>query len=156
MSRMNLRYLAAGLAAVLSAGYALTAGAQVRPQVLVEQRHSAMVLQGKYLYSLLPMASDKIPYNANIVARNAAYLEVLTQMAWDGFDPATAGEKNTRALPEIYSDPAAFKAAEEKLHVEVARFSATVKTGNEQEIKTGMVELNKVCNGCHDKFRARR
>jgi cytochrome c556 len=153
---MSMNRLVAGLAVVLSVGYALSAGAQVRPQVLVEQRHSAMELQGKYLYSLLPMASGKIPYNAGIVARNAAYLEVLTQMAWDGFDPATAGEKNTRALPEIFSDPAAFKAAEDKLHAEIAKFSATVKAGNEQDIKTGMVELNKVCNGCHDKFRSRR
>jgi len=153
---MNLKCLGAGLALVLSAGYSLTAGAQVRPQVMVEQRHAAMTLQGKYLYSLLPMASGKIPYNASIVARNVAYLEILTKMAWDGFDPATAGEKNNRALPEVFTDTAAFKAAEDKLHAEVAKFSATVKTGNEQDIKTGMVELNKVCNACHDKFRARR
>lgn len=153
---MNGKCLAAGLAVVLSAGYTLTAGAQVKPQVLVEQRQAAMTLQGKYLYSLLPMASGKIPYDANIVARNAAYLEVLTQMAWDGFDPATAGEKNTRALPEVFKDTAAFKAAQDKLHAEIAKFAATVKAGNEANIKTGSVELNKACNGCHETFRARR
>lgn len=153
---MNGKCLAAGLAVVLSVGYTLTAGAQVRPQVLVEQRQAAMTLQGKYLYSLLPMASGKIPYNANVVARNTAYLEVITQMAWDGFDPATAGEKNTRALPEIFKDQAAFKTAEDKLHAEMAKFAATVKTGNEANIKTGLVELNKACNGCHETFRARR
>jgi cytochrome c556 len=153
---MNGKCLVAGLAVVLSAGYTLTAGAQVRPKVLVEQRQAAMTLQGKYLYSLLPMASGKIPYDGNIVARNTAYLEVLTQMAWDGFAPATADEKDTRALPEVFKDTAGFMAAQDKFHAEMTKFSATVKTGNEASIKTGLVELNKVCNGCHETFRARR
>lgn len=153
---MHRKILVVGLALVLGAGYSLTAGAQARPDVLVKQRQSAMNLQGKYLYSLIPMAQGKIPYNASIVARNTAYLDVLTQMPWDGFEPSTAGEKNTRALPDIYKDTPGFKTAQERLRSEVGKFVATVKTGNEANIKTGIVELNKVCNSCHDSFRQRQ
>lgn len=77
------------LVLLLGATYTLCAFAQVKPEVLVEQRQGAMRLQGKYLYALLPMAQGKIPYDAGVVARNAGYLDVLTVMAWDGFDPAT-------------------------------------------------------------------
>ncbi len=152
---MKKTSLVVGLMLALSAGYTVRVFAQAKPDVLLEQRKAAMVLQGKYLYPLIPMAQGKISYDAGTVARNTAYLEVLTQMPWDGFDPRTAGLKNTRALPEIYKDPAAFKAAQDKLHAEMAKFSETVKSRDETRIKAGIVELNKVCNACHDKFRRR-
>ena len=88
----------AGLALVLGAGCALNASAQVKPEVLVDQRIAAMRLQGKYLFPLVPMAQGKVPYDAAIVARNAGYLDVLIRLAWDGFDPGTQGVKS-RTLP---------------------------------------------------------
>ena len=152
---MNKQLLSTALALVVGSAYSLAAFSQAKPETLVEQRQAAMKLQGKYLYSLIPMASGKIPYDAKIVARNAAYLEVLTQMSWDGFDPGTASVKNTRALPEIYKDMATFNSKQEALRAEVAKFVATVKSGNEANTKTAIVELNKVCNGCHETFRGR-
>ena len=145
----------AGVALAIGAGWACNAVAQVKPEVLVEQRQSAMRLQGKYLYSLLPMAQGRIPYDAGIVARNAGYLDVLIRMAWDGFDPSTQGMKS-RALPEIYADPAKFKAAQETMFAEMTKFVATVKAGNEANTKTAIVDLNKACNGCHESFRQRQ
>lgn len=155
VKRMINKLIAPALVLLLGATYTLCAFAQVKPEVLVEQRQGAMRLQGKYLYALLPMAQGKIPYDAGVVARNAGYLDVLTVMAWDGFDPATQSEKS-RALPEIYKDSAGFKTAEDKLHTEMAKFVATVKTGNEANIKTGIVDLNKACNSCHENFRQKR
>ena len=111
-----------------------------------------MRLQGKYLYPLIPMAQGRVPYDAAIVARNAGYLDVLIRMAWDGFDPVTKDVKS-RALPEIYSDPAKFKAAQDTMYTEMSKFQATVKTGNEANVKTAIVDLNKACNSCHDTFR---
>lgn len=152
---MNRVFLAAALALTISAGCSFSAVAQVKPEVLVEQRQAAMRLQGKYLYSLLPMAQGRIPYDGATVARNAGYLDVLIRMAWDGFDPSTQGVKS-RALPEVYSDSAKFKAAQETMFAEMAKFVATVKTGNEASIKPAIVDLNKACNGCHESFRQRQ
>ena len=42
-------------------------------------------------------------------------------MAWDGFDPVTKDVKS-RALPEIYSDPAKFKAAQDTMFAEMTKF----------------------------------
>ncbi len=131
------------------------AWAQAKPETLVEQRKSAMTLQGKYLYSIIPMATGKTPYDAAIVARNVGYLAVLTQMPWDGFDPRTAEVKNTRALPEVYKDPATFNTKKEAMLGELGKLQAAVKGGNEATIKAAIVDTNKACNSCHDMFRAK-
>src|SRR5688572_29031190 len=76
------------LAAVAVALGGLTgiAAAQVKPDVLVKQRQSAMTLIGKYWGPIAGMAAGKVsPYNADVVSRNATYLEKLAQMPWDGF-----------------------------------------------------------------------
>ncbi len=149
---MNKKLLAAGLALALGAGFTLNAGAQVKPETMVKQRQAAMTLQGKYFGPLGGMAQGKVPYDANIVARNAGYLEVLTKLAWDGFTPNTANEKS-RALPEIYKDAAGFKAANEKLQAEVEKLVTASKSGNEATVKAAIGDVGKVCGSCHDKYR---
>jgi cytochrome c556 len=149
---MNKKLLAAGLALALGAGFSLNAAAQAKPETLVKQRQSAMTLQGKYFGPLGGMAQGKVPYDANIVARNAGYLEVLTKLAWDGFTPDTANEK-TRALPEIYTDSAGFKAANERLQAGVANLVTAAKSGNEATVKAAIGNIGKECGSCHDKYR---
>ena len=107
---MKSSMLAVGAVLALSAGVSTTASAQAKPDVLVKQRQAAMTLQGKYLGPIGGMLKGNIPYNADIVARNATFLENLARMPWDGFDPSTQGEK-TKAKPEIYKDMAKCKAA---------------------------------------------
>jgi cytochrome c556 len=149
---MRNRLFKAGLALALGAGFACSALAQVKPEVLVEQRIAAMRLQGKYLFPLVPMAQGRVPYDAAIVARNAGYLDVLIRLAWDGFDPSTQGVKS-RALPEIYAEPAKFKAAQETVFAEMNKFVAAAKSGNEANTKAAIGDVVKACNGCHDSFR---
>ena len=149
---MRSKPFTTGVALAIAAGCACSAIAQVKPEQLVDQRLAAMRLQGKYLYPLVPMAQGRVPYDAAIVVRNAGYLDVLIKMAWDGFDPVTKDVKS-RTLPEVYSDPAKFKAAEDTMFSEMTKFQATVKSGNEANIKTAIVDLNKACNSCHDTFR---
>src|SRR5258705_13627180 len=97
---MNKKHLSMGLAVMLFASYTLTAFSQARPETQVRQRRAAMDLQGKYFYPLLNMARGKIPYDANIVPRNVVYLDVLSKMPWDGFDPRTKDLKSG-ALPVV-------------------------------------------------------
>ena len=153
--KFNRRFTSAVSLLVLGTACSAGAWAQAKPETLVAQRQSAMTLQGKYLYSIIPMATGKIPYDAAIVARNVGYLTVLTQMPWDGFDPRTADVKNTRAMPEIYKDPATFKAKRDAMQSELGKLASAVKSGNEAAIKTAIVDTNKACNSCHDTFRAK-
>jgi len=152
---MSKKLLSGCLVLALGAGYALTAFSQAKPEVLVKQRQSAMTLQLKYFLPLALMAQGKVPYDASVVTRNAAYLEVLTKMAWDGFVEGTKGEK-TRALPAVYADPAKFKQAQDQLHAAVGALGAAAKGGNEAAVKAAVGDVNRACGGCHDNFRAKQ
>ncbi len=148
---MNKKIFLVGMVLVLSTLHAGIVSAEEKPDVLVKQRQAVMTLQGKYFGPLQAMAQGKFPYNAEIVARNAAYLNVLDKMPWDGFIPITKDVKS-RALPEIFTDQAKFKKAQERLQEAVAKLVA-VKSGNEEAAKAAIGEVGKACGACHDNFR---
>ena len=152
---MNKKLIAAGLALALGTGYTLNALAQAKPDVLVKQRVAAMTLIGKYFGPLGGMAQGKVPFDANIVARNAGYLEVLTKLPWDGFDASTQNEKSA-ALPEVWKDPAKFKAAQDLVQKQVANVVAVAKGGNEAAIKAALGDVGKACCYCHNTFREKK
>jgi cytochrome c556 len=151
---MNRRLLSAGLALALGAGCTL-AFAQAKPEVLVKQRQAAMTLQGKYVGPLGAMAQGKIPYNAEVVQRNASYLEALSKMPWDGFSPDTKGEKSA-ALPAVWEEPAKFKDAQDRLQSEVSKLVQVSKSGDEAAVKAQIGAVGKSCGGCHETFREKR
>jgi len=152
---MNKKLFAAGLALALGTGYTLNALAQAKPDVLVKQRVAAMTLIGKYFGPLGGMAQGKVPFDANIVARNAGYLEVLTKLPWDGFDASTQTEKSA-ALPEVWKDPAKFKAAQDLVQKQVANVVAVAKGGNEAAVKAALGDVGKACGNCHNTFREKK
>ncbi len=152
---MNKQFVTAGLALVLGAGYSFTAFAQAKPETLVKQRQAAMTLQGKYWGPLGGMASGKVPYDAAVVARNAAYLDVLSKLAWDGFNPNTKDVKSA-ALPAIYTDTAKFKEAQDHFQSEVSKLVAISKSGDEATVKAQLNAVNKTCGGCHESFREKQ
>lgn len=144
-----------GLTLVLGMGYGAAAFAQVKPDLLVKQRQAAMTLQGKYFGPLAGMASGKVPYNAETVARNVAYLDVLNKMPWDGFNENTKDIKS-RALPEVYSDNAKFKEATTHTQNAVAQLVKVSKGSDEAAAKAAINDVIKSCGGCHDSFRAKQ
>lgn len=152
---MNKRLFAAGLIVALGAGFALPAAAQVKPEVLVKQRQAKMTLQAKYVGPLAAMAQGKAPYDANVVARNAGFLEALSQMAWDGFDASTQGVKS-EALPAIWQNPDKFKQAQDHFHREVENLVVAVKGGNEANVKSAIGAVGKACGACHQDFREKQ
>lgn len=131
---------------------ALDAAAQAKPEVLVKQRQAAMTLQGKYMGPLGAMAQGKVPYDANIVQRNAAFLETLSKMAWDGFQESTKGEKSA-ALPAIWDKAGEFKQAAERFESEASKLVQVAKSGDEGAVKAQIGAVGKSCGGCHETFR---
>jgi cytochrome c556 len=146
--------VAAGVVVALGAmgGAAL---AQVKPDVLVKQRQSAMTLIGKYFGPLGGMAQGRVPFDAKLVQRNADYLHALAQMPWDGFDPSTKNEKS-RALPAIYEQPDKVKDAAQRLQSEVGKLQSVANGGDESAIKAQIGAVGKACANCHDNFREKQ
>lgn len=149
------KIITASILVAIGLSMASIAQAQVKPETLVKQRQAAMTLQGKYFGPLGGMAQGKVPYDANVVARNAGYLEALSHMPWDGFAPSTKDVKSA-ALPAVFSDTAKFKEAQERLQTEVAKLVAVSKGGNEAAVKAQLGATGKACGGCHETFREKQ
>jgi cytochrome c556 len=147
-----------GLAAVVAIALGVSAGAvfaQQKPEVLVKQRQSVMTLQGKYFGPMAGMAQGKIPYNADVVKRNSAFLDNLSRMAWDGFDPSTKDVKSA-ALPVIYEQQAKFKDAAARLENEAHKLWEVAQRGDEAAVKAQIGAVGKACGGCHESFRQKQ
>jgi cytochrome c556 len=150
---MNKSLVAAALAVALG-GLAGFAAAQAKPDVMVKQRQAAMTLIGKYWGPIAGMASGKVsPYNADVVSRNATYLENLAQMPWDGFHENTKDEKNTKALPATWSQKAKFDELAQRLQTETAKLGELARAKDEAGVKQQYAAVGKTCGACHESFR---
>ena len=152
---MKKSILAAGVTLSLGLGIAADVMAQAKPEVLVKQRQAAMTLQGKYLGPIGAMMKGAAPYNADIVALNATFLENLSRMPWDGFQASTADVKSA-AKPEIYKDAAKFKGASEALEAATAKLGAVARAKDEAGVKAAFGGVAKACGSCHDDFRVKQ
>lgn len=142
--------------AIFAAGTITTTAAlaQARPATLVKQRQAVMTLHGKYFYSIRPMAQGRIPYDATIVARNAGFLEALSKMPWDGFNPSTKDIK-TGALATVYTEAAKYKESADHYMAEATKLATLARGGDETAIKAQILAVDKACNSCHEGFRER-
>ena len=150
---MRRLFIAAG--AALALAVPLTVLAQAKPETLVKQRQAAMTLQGKYIGPIGAMVNGKIPYNADVVARNATYLENLVQMPWDGFHESTKDVKSA-ALPAIWAEPAKFQEAADRLQAEAVKLATAARAKDEAGVKAQFGAVGKACGACHESFRAKQ
>ena len=114
-----------------------------------------MTLQGKYFGPIAGMASGKIPYNADVVARNATYLENLVQMPWDGFHESTKDVKSA-SLPAVWAEPKKFQEAADRLQAEAVKLATAARAKDEAGVKAQFGADGKACGACHESFRAKQ
>lgn len=146
----------AGTAVLLALALATpSAWAQTKPEVLVKQREAKMILQGKYFGPMLAMQRGKIPFDIAAVRRDAGYLDVLSRMAWDGFDPSTRGIKS-EALPAVFENKAKFDEHASRFEKEAAKLVTVSRSGDEAAVKAQIGAVGKACGACHDDFREKR
>lgn len=152
---MKKKMVMIAVAAALGAGASFQAAAQVKPEQLVKQRQSAMSLIGWYFGPIGAMMRGDRPFDAAVVKRNAEYLEVLSKMPGEGFQPSTKDEKS-RAKPEVWTDKGKFDKAMEHMQVELAKFKTVAASGDQGAIKTQFGAVGKSCGACHDDFRVKQ
>src|SRR3954468_2518277 len=141
-----------GLAVVVAlalGGVVGAALAQAKPEQLVKQRQAVMTLQGKYFGPMAAMAQGKAPYNADVVRRNAGFLDNLSRMPWDGFDPSTKDVKSN-ALPAVFTDQQKFKEASSRLETEANKLYEVSRGGDEGAVKNQIAAVGKACGSCHE------
>lgn len=135
----------------------LPAAAQFqKPEDAIKYRQSAFTVMGNHVGRIGAMASGRAPFDAKAAAESANIVATLSTLPAAGFLPGTDKGLPNRAKPEIWSDAAKFKAANDKMVAEVAKLDAAAKTGSLDAIKTAMGAVGGSCKACHDDFRAEK
>jgi cytochrome c556 len=147
------------LAATTVVGLAasLPAAAQFqKPEDAIKYRQGAFTVMANHLGRVGAMAAGRVPFDAKVAAENAALVNDLAKLPFTAFGEGTDKGLPNRAKPEIWKDAAKFKAASEKMVVEVGKLEAAAKAGNLDAIKAAMGAVGGSCKACHDDFRAER
>ena len=83
----------------------------------------------------------------------AAKLKTL-EMAFVKLFPA-GSDKDTKALPTVWSDMAAFQAASKAADAAYDKLAVAAGSGDQAALATAFADTGKACGACHDKFRAK-
>ncbi len=135
---------------------ALSAQAQSpfqRPGDAVEYRQAGFVLMATHFKRLNAMAQGKVPYDAKGVEENMAVIAAVSKLPFTAFVPGTDKVKGTEALPEVWSQPAKFQEAADKLQAELGKLQAAVKAGKQEDVKLAAGAVGQSCKACHDSFK---
>ncbi len=126
-----------------------------KPEDAVKYRQSALTVMATHFGRLGAMANGKAPFDAKQAADSAAIVEYMSKLPWAGFVEGSDKAGNTKALPEVWSQPAKFKEASEKLMAETTKLSAAAKAGNLDSLKAAFGPAGGACKNCHDNFKAK-
>jgi cytochrome c556 len=143
------------LAAVAAAGLAtaLPAAAQFqKPEDAIKYRKAAMTVMATHFSRVAAMAAGKVPFDAAAAQSNAEVVAMMARLPFPAFIDGTASG-DTKAKPEIWSEPEKFKAGATRMQDEVVKLNAAAKTGNLDQIKIAVGDVGKSCKACHDNYR---
>jgi cytochrome c556 len=148
-------YRSLWMAAALFAGVAtaLPAAAQfAKPEDAIKYRKAGMSMMATHFGRVAGMAAGKIPFDAKAAADNAETATMLSKLPYAGFIDGT-DKGDTKAKPEIWSEPDKFKAAASKMQDEMVKLNVAAKSGNLDAIKAAAGDTGKACKACHDNYR---
>jgi cytochrome c556 len=121
----------------------------------IHYRQSLYSVIGGTFGPLGAMAQGKMDYNAAEASKRAERLAFLATMVADAFpDVSKTGE--TKAKPEIWTNPTGFAAADKKFVDATAALVTALKADNSVAgLKSAFGAVGQSCKGCHDDFRAK-
>ncbi|MCW5655964.1 cytochrome c [Hydrogenophaga sp.] len=123
-----------------------------KPEDAVKYRKSALTVMANHFSRIGAMANGRAPFDAKVAADSAAIVETMSRLPWEGF-VAGSDKGETAALPVVWTEPAKFKEAQEKLQAATTQLAAAAKTGNLDSVKTAFGATAQSCKACHDAFR---
>ena len=117
----------------------------------IEDRQEAMKANGKAMGPLVSMFKGETAFDAGTAKKEADVIHMDFMKAAVSFPPDSKdGQPETRAKPEIWSDPDGFKAELEKA---MAAAMAVGAATDEASFKAAFPALGGACQSCHEKYR---
>ena len=144
--------IAAAVTLGLGTGLALEAWAQQKPENYIRFRKANQQVVIFHMRPLAAMAKGQQPFDAAEAARVANVIATLAPVFATGF-PAGTDQGDTRARPEIWSQPDKFKQLMDRYAAEANKTLDAAKSGNADNFRTQVGNLSKACDACHDDFR---
>lgn len=149
-----MRFFAPLVLAAAAAAFAAPASAQfAKPEDAVKYRQNSLFVLAQHFGRIGAMVNGKAPYDAKAAVENAELVNVMARLPWAGFVAGTEKVGNTKAKPEIWTEPAKFKEHGDKLVAESAKLLAAAKTNNLDNLKAAFGATAGSCKACHDDFR---
>jgi cytochrome c556 len=154
------RLIRIGVTAAVAAVSVVAFAQMARPnpdQVAIDTRQSLMKLISNQFGPIGGMLRKQVPFNAELVARNAERVAVLAGMAPDLFarDTRQFKDMKTQALDGIWNSQAEFKTKADGMVTAANALAAAAKTGDEAATMKAAVDAGKACGACHDDFKAK-
>lgn len=142
-------------AVAMTAAVMAQGGGRPNPdQTAVRFREALMTVIGGTAGPLLGMQRGRVPYSAERVAKSARDLTTLAGMIPDAFERDTSSAQvKTLALPVVWQNHDEFVMTARELRTRAEALDKAAKSGNEDEVKTAIMNVGAVCNQCHMKFR---
>ena len=125
-----------------------------RPERAIKYRQSVMTIMANHFGRLQPVVKGSVPYDKDAVKANVAVIATLAPLPWAAFTDGT--EKGSNAKPDVWSDAAGFKAAQQKFQESVVGLTAAADSGDLEKVRVASAAVADACKACHDKFQVKR
>lgn len=124
------------------------------PKSVAHTRHEGMEAIGKAFQAVNKQLRSGKP-DAAVVRKQAAEINRLAIASNGWFVPGSGPGRGfkTHAKAEIWSDPATFRTAQQRLLTEAATFDRVARSGDMAAAAAQAKALGGSCKGCHDRFK---
>jgi cytochrome c556 len=141
------------LFAAVGLGVLSIAAARAEGPDIITVRQTAFDLNGASFAYIRAVVKDKGDVKQLEVAGKAIarWASVIPTM----FPPGTEKGGDTKALPEIWSDPAGFKKDAEALGTAGMKLASAAKAGDAEAVGAATKEMGEACGACHKAYRAK-
>jgi cytochrome c556 len=121
------------------------------PAPTIEYRQNAMRMVAGHQNAIEALLEESVGPDSHIVPHARALVDLSIMMP-DLFPPGSGGE-STRALDEIWADPAGFTAAVAEFRTAAEGLLRAAEAGDEAGTRAGLGALSAGCGTCHQPFR---
>lgn len=153
---MKSKYLVSVAVALSAALVGASAAADTlkfgKTEDAIKYRQNALFVMSQHFSSLGAMANGRAPFDAELAQQNAAVLQTLATLPWQGFGAGTEGGK---AKPEVWSEKAKFDEHASQFVDAAGKLGAAAQTGDLAQLKATFGPAAQTCKACHDAFRNR-
>lgn len=124
------------------------------PDQPVSKRKAVFKHMMRTLEPLGMVGREREDYDRQAFLAGARKLKQLAAEPWEYFTP-DSNYPPTRAKPEVWQKPAEFTQARQKLQDSTEQLLKAAESGNLEQIRPALKNVEESCKSCHQQFRGK-